>query len=216
MQNVSGLVEHCNRCLKTERWGGSVVLMVVDANLASLKTDRVVERTINYSLWRDGSGVRVKTVITYKNKGWFDWRTTRYRTYTRIYVPEGSILVGSRGAMENDKIFDPLQRPGQVEIKNELGKTYFGAFISIEPGEEKTLEFEYILPPWIEKNIQNGLYKLFVQKQAGTLGHPLTLNLNFDKKIKSATPAEEQKEWGDEIYKLQTDLKVDREIEVGF
>jgi len=31
MQRVSGLREHCDRCLDTRRWGGSVVLMVVDA-----------------------------------------------------------------------------------------------------------------------------------------------------------------------------------------
>ena len=36
MQKVSGIKEHCDRCLKTERWGGSVVLMVVDAAFTSI------------------------------------------------------------------------------------------------------------------------------------------------------------------------------------
>ncbi|MEM1539519.1 MAG: hypothetical protein QXK33_03790, partial [Candidatus Bathyarchaeia archaeon] len=36
MQKVSGLKEHCDRCLKTERWGGSVVLMIVDAAFTSI------------------------------------------------------------------------------------------------------------------------------------------------------------------------------------
>ncbi len=36
MQKVSGLGEHCDRCLRTERWGGSVVLMVVDAAFTSI------------------------------------------------------------------------------------------------------------------------------------------------------------------------------------
>jgi len=36
MCKVSGLEEHCNRCLRTERWGGSVVLMVVDAAFTSI------------------------------------------------------------------------------------------------------------------------------------------------------------------------------------
>jgi hypothetical protein len=36
MQKVSGIREHCDRCLKTERWGGSVVLMVVDAAFTSI------------------------------------------------------------------------------------------------------------------------------------------------------------------------------------
>jgi len=36
MHKVSGLKEHCERCLRTERWGGSVVLMVVDAAFTSI------------------------------------------------------------------------------------------------------------------------------------------------------------------------------------
>lgn len=36
MQKVSGLKEHCERCLRTERWNGSVVLMVVDAAFTSI------------------------------------------------------------------------------------------------------------------------------------------------------------------------------------
>jgi hypothetical protein len=36
MQKVSGIKEHCDRCLRTERWGGSVVLMVVDAAFTSI------------------------------------------------------------------------------------------------------------------------------------------------------------------------------------
>jgi len=36
MQKVSGLKEYCERCLRTERWNGSVVLMVVDAVFTSI------------------------------------------------------------------------------------------------------------------------------------------------------------------------------------
>jgi hypothetical protein len=36
MQKVSGLKKYCDRCLRTERWGGSVVLMVVDAAFTSI------------------------------------------------------------------------------------------------------------------------------------------------------------------------------------
>jgi len=36
MEKVSGIKEHCSRCLRTERWGGSVVLMVVDAAFTSI------------------------------------------------------------------------------------------------------------------------------------------------------------------------------------
>jgi hypothetical protein len=36
MRRVPGLREFCERCLRTERWGGSVVLMVVDAAFTSV------------------------------------------------------------------------------------------------------------------------------------------------------------------------------------
>ena len=36
MSRTSGLREHCERCLQTKRWGGSVVLMVVDAAFTSI------------------------------------------------------------------------------------------------------------------------------------------------------------------------------------
>lgn len=36
MRKVSGIEEYCERCLRTERWGGNVVLMVVDAAFTSI------------------------------------------------------------------------------------------------------------------------------------------------------------------------------------
>ena len=36
MKRVSGVQEHCDRCIRTERWGGNVVLMIVDAAFTSI------------------------------------------------------------------------------------------------------------------------------------------------------------------------------------
>lgn len=36
MSKTIGLKEHCDRCLETRRWGGSVVLMIVDAAFTSI------------------------------------------------------------------------------------------------------------------------------------------------------------------------------------
>jgi len=36
MHKVSGIAEHCDRCLRSERWDGKVVLMVVDAAFTSI------------------------------------------------------------------------------------------------------------------------------------------------------------------------------------
>jgi hypothetical protein len=36
MQNVSGIRKYCDRCLKTKRWDGNIVLMIVDAAFTSI------------------------------------------------------------------------------------------------------------------------------------------------------------------------------------
>ncbi len=206
----------------SRNWDGAVhapandFLMVVDANLAALKTDSVMTRAINYSLKPDANGLTATVNLTYVNHGGFSWKTTRYRNYTRIYVPPGSALVSSSGAMANDKILDPKRTPGKVDTVDELGLRSFGAFISIEPGETRTLSFTYKLPPSIVSAARGGNYSLNVQKQPGTIAVPLTLNLDFGKKVASADPPEAPQYWGDGSYNVSTDLTIDREFKVGF
>jgi len=206
-----------------EGWGGEIkrvegdYLMVVDANLGAYKTDGVMDKNISYSIFENEDGkTHAKVEIKYKNNGSFTWKTTRYRTYTRVYVPNGSVLVAGSGTMENDKTLDPRRRSGKIDIGNEFDKTYFGAFISVEPGETKTLSFEYILPQKISKSIAGDLYTLFVQRQPGAEINSLTLDLDFDKNIKYARPGEEKKRWGDGDYNVETDLNIDKSFEVGF
>jgi len=203
-------------------WGGKMrpvrgdYLSFIDANLASLKSDPMVSRSVHYSVSPDGRGGFIgKAAVTYENRGKFTWKTTRYRTYTRAYVPAGSEFIGVAGAMENDKLKDPARRPGKADAGTELGREYFGAFISIEPGEKKTLEFTYKLPPTVSKLIGNGAYILDIEKQPGTAGRGLTLDLDFGKKLSSAEPSEDPKEYGDTRFRYSTDLDIDRSFLIG-
>jgi hypothetical protein len=202
-------------------WGGQVksydgdYLMVIDSNLASLKTDQYVDRTISYSLGWKNNDLVAKVSIVYKNNADFTWKSTRLRSYTRVYVPAGSQLTGSSGVMENDKIRDPARTPGQVESAAEFGKTYFGAFISIEPHEVGTLSFEYKLPEQIKDQINSGRYNLLVQKQPGVIPN-LTLDLNFDKNIKSAIPKNEASGRFVSSYRYSAPLDQDREFNINF
>jgi hypothetical protein len=201
-------------------WGGEIkqtendYLMVVDSNMASLKTDQYVDRFIAYSFSQQNNDLIAKVEITYKNTADFTWKSTRLRTYTRVYVPLGSELIKSQGAMENDKIKDPARQPGQVEVGQEFNKTFFGAFISIEPHETGVLSFEYKLPPRIKDKINNS-YQLLVQKQPGAIPN-LTLGLKFVKNIKSAAPAEAEKEWFNTSYNYSTALDTDKQFLVTF
>lgn len=205
-------------------WGGELgpipdgadSLAYFDANLASLKSDPAVEREISYRIVPDSSGFKATAKMTYRHHGKFDKFTTRYRTYARLYVPDGAELLGVVGAMENDKLKDPRRRPGTVDVLHEFGRTAFGAFISIEPGETRSLEFSYRLPKAVADAIRAGQYRLLAAKQPGTIGHRLTLDLDFGKKLKSAAPAEQPKNFGDSRYSLDSDLRMDRLFEAVF
>src|SRR6185295_17089120 len=110
--------------------------MVVDANLASLKTDFAMNRTLRYEILKNTAGQWIgRTTVHYENHGHFDFKTSRYRTYTRLYVPLGSQLVRVVGALQNDKILNPKGDQGKPDVSTELGLTVFGAFTSIEPGQ---------------------------------------------------------------------------------
>jgi Protein of unknown function (DUF4012) len=191
-------------------------LALVDANLAAFKTDGVVDRKIDYKIVPNGKDLVATATATYKNNGTFSWKTTRYRDYLRLYVPAGSVLVSSKGAMENDKILDPKHTPGKVDSYEELGRHVFGAFISVEPGATGQISFTYRLPPSVVSAVASGVYRLDAIKEAGTDAVPLTLGLDFGKNIKQATPPEARENWGDRLYSLTTDLLVDREFDIGF
>ena len=188
-------------------------LWVVDANLAALKTDGVMNKTVAYNLdAHDPTNPTATVTLTYTNTNRvIDWRYTRYRSYTRVYVPEGSQLIGSSGAMKDDRYrTGGVVVPGTVDVFTELGKTVFGAFWSIEPGQTGALSFTYRLPPNALSEVASNTYRLDWPKQAGADATKLTLSLFFGKKVLSATPPEPSDKWGNARYEVQTDTLEDR------
>ena len=81
------------RTLADLGWSGAVqtpqgdTFMVVDANLASLKSDPAVQRTHSYTIKKAGDDLVAELTIRYEHTGKLNWKTTRYRTYTRVLVP---------------------------------------------------------------------------------------------------------------------------------
>ena len=184
-------------------------LLWVDANLGALKTDAAIKREITYSFSPEKDGKYLaKVKMKYKHSGSFDWRTTRYRTYARIYVPEGSIF--------KEVNLNNIKGDEKIDQGVELNKQWFGTFVSVEPGNTGEIEYQFYLSEEIVKQIINGNYNLYAQKQLGTVDHKLTLDLNFGRQVKSAIPGEDEKYFNDKKYNISTDLKVDRKFEVKF
>jgi hypothetical protein len=149
--------------------------------------------------------------MKYINKGSFTKFTTRYRTYARVFLPEGSKFISVLGSMKNDHTTDV----GIVDMGIENGKQWFGTFISIEPGKTGELVWQFYLSPAVVEKIKNNSYNLLVQKQSGTIASGLTLDLNFGKNVVSTYPSESLKDLGNQIYNYKTDLRLDREFKVN-
>lgn len=166
-------------------------LMVVDANLGAFKSDAVVKKDISYTLSQNANGLSATVRLDYRHEGGFDWRTTRYRSYTRVYAPLGSRLASLKGINEATADIS-------VTDDSSLNKTIFGFFWTIEPGTSVSAILNYNLPDKINVQMKTGAYELLVQRQAGSrinslkaVYKPLTGktqewsdNLNTDKSFK--------------------------------
>jgi hypothetical protein len=170
---------------------------------------------VTYEIYQNASAQWIgRVAIHYQHQGTFDWKTTRYRTYTRIYLPTDTEFLSVEGSWLNDKTQNPSRAKGKVDVVDELGLTSFGTFTSVEPGEENTLIFEFVLAPQVVEAIEAQLYELTVIKQAGAQNNALTLDLDFGKTVARAHPPEDSTNWGDEVYHLNTIVDQDLEITV--
>jgi hypothetical protein len=155
-------------------WTGEIVeankdyLSVIHTNIAGGKTDRVIDVDISHEveITEDGSIID-KVIVTKKHNGKADdvFEGHVNTDYIRFYVPEGSKLLATEGfdPMPTDRKFqvavleaDPdlarqersleVDSKSQTRITREFGKTVFGNWMSVAPGESKCVEIKYLLP----------------------------------------------------------------------
>lgn len=205
-------------------WGGAIIgtrgdyLNIIDANLASFKTDLFIDRQIEY---------KIKTVpkddndfdlvahlkIEYFHRGNFDWKTTRYRTYTRIYLPLETRLIDWQGVMADDR----SSIVGGLDVYDEFGKTVLGGFIAIEPQRGGALEFEYTLPKRIKEKVASGNYQLIFQKQPGVQNKSIKLDLEFPRTVKKViSEIGDYSIFGNKVIFNGFDLETDKNINIIF
>lgn len=196
---------------KEQGWTGEVkeaggdYLMVVDANMASLKTDNVISRGVEYKIDQSANGIFAEVAINYAHNGSYDWKTSDYKTYTRVYAPLGSRLIKAEG-MEGD-----------VSVQNELGKTSFGFFITVKPGKIASVKLQYVLPDNANEAAKNGEYELLVQKQPGNKVKSLKVDLGFLNNVKSYSPTGfYSRLTGDKSVEWEGDLGMDKRYIVNF
>lgn len=202
------------KLISEQGWSGAVrsdwgdYLMAVDANLAALKTDAVMERQITYHLEQQLDGnLKAIATLDYYHKGSVDWKTSRYQSFTRLYVPLGSKLLKMDG-----------EAPGSAVSGEEAGRSYFGGYLVVPPRGTAQLRFEYILPQALADNMKKyGNYALLVQKQPGSQNTRLLVDASFNNAIKSYNPVNLHTDAA-EPRRLRSDgsLLIDRRFIVNF
>lgn len=196
--------------LVKQNWAGqaraasSDYLWVIDANLGAFKSDAVVDKQTNYRVYKSGNDWLAELKLTYKHNGGFDWRTTRYQTYTRVYVPSGSQLISQSGYK------DP------ATTSQELEKTVFGGFVVVEPKKTKEIKLVYRLSDSVAKQLNQGQYDLLLQKQPGRQRTSLAIELNLPSPAKRAYSEQLPLNIVNSQVKGQSGWLVDSQIAVSF
>lgn len=163
-------------------WAGKVnpfegdYLNINDANFGGQKSNLFVTKSIRMDYNTDKEGVITKKVaIEYKNprkhsdcnleSGGLCLNAT-LRNFQRMYVPKGSTLTSSKGSQV------------KVETKEDLGKTVFESFFTVNPLGKADMSYEYKLP---FKLADDSVLPLMIQKQPGVPNVPIEIYVNGKK-----------------------------------
>jgi len=191
--------------LSQRNWDGALrngeadYLQVVDSNIGYNKINHNIDQSIHYEMSWDEEGTgRAKLEISYTNTssvkvaqcqqgttpgGYDQWKQGCYWDYLRVYTPGGThvekttYLPLPRGSLVST--LAKLDDPNYPSIHpGENGTNVIGVFFVVPPKEQLTLSFSYQLPSGVlSRTAQGAYYSLLVQKQAGTVGHPITVKI---------------------------------------
>jgi hypothetical protein len=177
---------------------------VVNTNINGFKTDKVIEEVINHSSQIDADGSVIDTLeITRHHQGGnsnYDWFDEVNADYLRVYLPQGTKLLNASGQTK-EEIKPPIDY-GQAGFKTdadilaeqqslkkdevsgtdifeESGKTVFGNWVYVSPGETVTLTYRYLLPFKIISSGNEIGISLLAQKQSGSLGSKFQSQLGW-------------------------------------
>ncbi|OGM98486.1 MAG: hypothetical protein A2915_00800 [Candidatus Yanofskybacteria bacterium RIFCSPLOWO2_01_FULL_41_34] len=160
-------------------------LMVTFSNVKGSKTDLVMDSFLKVQTTTENGNVKHDVSITRTHNGGnseYGFYNKQNPTYIRVLVPEDSEFTGLTGNSRPE--FKPLidytesgfkkdedlskfeeesytDKETGVTIYKEAGKTEYGFWMIINPGETKTLDLEYMVPS------SGRDYQLYIQKQPG-------------------------------------------------
>ncbi|MEX1052503.1 MAG: DUF4012 domain-containing protein [Patescibacteria group bacterium] len=150
-------------------------LHVNNVNFAGAKSNLFVQESIETNTTKKSGKIMREVKVTFKNpyphsdcnleRGGLCLNAT-LRNWIRVYVPEGSELIEFKGSEK------------KVQTYDELGKTVFEGFLTVQPLGQSEVTVTYSLP----ENIDANEYRIMIQKQPGQQTQKLTVNI-LNKKI---------------------------------
>jgi len=232
--------------LASLKWDGALLsasgdyLQVVDANVGFNKVDPMVQRKIDYrvDLHNPNEG-QVVVAVRYLNQSpsqlepciqgakerltYEEGMVGCYWDYVRFYVPEGSQLLEteraplSSGSLLDRHGFAPLGDAGPDSGPAEKGKTAFGFFFVVPPGEARDVQLRWQLPQRIVYHDQDGFhYRLTVQKQSGTPAIPLRVMVDLPPGAQVVEAVPQPAGVQDGAISFDLSLATDQQIEIVF
>ncbi len=130
-----------------------------------------------------------------------------YGGYVRVLAPPGAQLEG---------VWLNGEPAGAEEITQELGRASFGRYFPLPAGTKAQLTFVYRVPEVVQLRDGQRQYRLYIQKQAGTMAVPLHIDIALPPgaQLREVTLNGQTLEKG--TLSIDTDLRVDRELSIQF
>lgn len=148
---------------------GGDYLGLFDTNLGGWKSDIFIERKIDYKVRLEEKKAKASLSILYKHKGDYDWKTSIYKTYARIYLPKKIELLSEEGGVP-------------FKLSEDLGKSVLEGYFTLEPKKEIEIKFNFLLNDEIASLLQKDKYQILIQKQPGT--ERIKVNIDIETKNK--------------------------------
>ncbi|MFN2189212.1 MAG: hypothetical protein ACK2T3_10635, partial [Candidatus Promineifilaceae bacterium] len=191
--------------LSTTGWDGHLdnslgqdYLLVVDMSLGFNKVSAIIDKQMNYHVTIPDAGQpTANLLVRYTHQGepssepckhgtiytadltYSDMFEDCYWNYVRVYVPQGSELLGSSSdPVDPDHLLSGKAWEGSARVSPESNDrfTVFDSFYLVEQGQQVDGEFFYAPPSSIVKRSDGAsTYSLEVAKQAGIADHPLSV-----------------------------------------